>query len=292
MNIWLSGIKLTKESIRIGDAATIGTLLELATTPKPGLVDKTSSGSHEDMDYTTFLSSTAAISPYFPMIAAAAQQHDGPIDGLLTIVRRIGIQAEEAMFAVTTGVNTQKGLVFSQGLVCAAAGYATNLDISLDTSEILSLVSRITQGITHRELECTKTASTSGEKLYKMHGLTGARGEAEAGYPSVLLSSESLSESISQGLDFNAAMIQALFILMDSMEDTTVVHRAGLEGLDFMRQSASRFLACGGMSQDGALEEVKRIDQEFQARRISPGGCADLLAVTATLYELQKNACL
>ena len=40
-------------------------LYEVATTPKPGLVDRYGSGSHRDMDFFTFQASTAALFPYF-----------------------------------------------------------------------------------------------------------------------------------------------------------------------------------------------------------------------------------
>ena len=50
------------------DAARLATqalLYEVATTPKPGLVDQENSGSHRDMDFFTFQASAAALFPCF-----------------------------------------------------------------------------------------------------------------------------------------------------------------------------------------------------------------------------------
>ena len=40
-------------------------LYEISLTPKPGLVDKFSNGSHADMNYQTFIDSSVAISQWF-----------------------------------------------------------------------------------------------------------------------------------------------------------------------------------------------------------------------------------
>ena len=46
-------------------AAVRGLLYEVSTTPKPGLVDRNNSGSHSDMDFFTFLDSSASLIPWF-----------------------------------------------------------------------------------------------------------------------------------------------------------------------------------------------------------------------------------
>ena len=45
-------------------AAVRGLLYEVSTTPKPGLVDRNNSGSHKDMDFFTFLDSSASLIPW------------------------------------------------------------------------------------------------------------------------------------------------------------------------------------------------------------------------------------
>jgi len=101
----------------IGDSAARCLVMELETWPKPGLVSDIDSGSHDDMDAGTFRRSAAAIKPYFQDLADAAAQGCG-----MGRLRIIGLEAEGAMFAATSGVNTHRGAIFGLGLLCAAAG--------------------------------------------------------------------------------------------------------------------------------------------------------------------------
>jgi len=101
-------------------AAAVGALLaELETWPKPGLVSHVDSGSHADMDASTFKASAIAIAPFFGHLAVAGAA-GSDMDGL----REIGVEAERAMLAATGGVNTHRGAIFGLGLLCAAAGAA------------------------------------------------------------------------------------------------------------------------------------------------------------------------
>ena len=58
--------------------ATQALLYEVATTPKPGLVDRENSGSHRDMDFFTFQASAAALQPYFAQCVRIGQQGGAP----------------------------------------------------------------------------------------------------------------------------------------------------------------------------------------------------------------------
>jgi hypothetical protein len=61
-------------------------------------------GSHDDMDYATFMRSLHALRPYFPAIAACggARPDFAPL-------QQFGIDAEAAMLHATGGVNTHRG---------------------------------------------------------------------------------------------------------------------------------------------------------------------------------------
>ena len=101
----------------IAASAVQSLLLELETWPKPGLVSHVDRGSHDDMDADTFRASAAAIEPYFHALADAGARGCG-----MGRLRVIGLEAEAAMFAATSGVNTHRGAIFGLGLLCAAAG--------------------------------------------------------------------------------------------------------------------------------------------------------------------------
>ncbi|NUA46079.1 2-(5''-triphosphoribosyl)-3'-dephosphocoenzyme-A synthase [Dickeya solani] len=57
--------------------------------------------------------------------------------------------------------------------------------------------------------------------------------------------------------------------------DTNVVSRGGIKGLTFV-QSQARALLSGGVTRQGLQE----MNQALVERNISPGGSADLLALT------------
>lgn len=98
---------------------------EVYATPKPGLVDRRDTGAHRDMNYETFLASTEAITPF--MVRMFAEGMDATAAGrtpeeVFQAIRGIGLEAEQAMYAATDGVNTHKGMIFTMGIVLAAAG--------------------------------------------------------------------------------------------------------------------------------------------------------------------------
>ena len=110
---------------RIGWQVRNALLGEVYATPKPGLVDRRDTGAHRDMNYETFLASTEAITPY--MVRMFAEGMDATAVGhtpeeVFRAIRGIGLEAEQAMYAATDGVNTHKGMIFTMGIVLAAAG--------------------------------------------------------------------------------------------------------------------------------------------------------------------------
>jgi triphosphoribosyl-dephospho-CoA synthase len=57
-----------------------------------------------------------------------------------------------------------------------------------------------------------------------------------------------------------------------------VYHRGGAEGAATVLHHARAFLASGGTGAAGWEERAERCHRMFVARRLSPGGAADLLA--------------
>lgn len=107
---------------RVAAEAQRALKLEIETFPKPGLVSHRDSGSHTDMDASTFYASTAALGPFFADLAAAGA------DGCpMSTLREIGLRAESTMLLATDGINTHRGAIFGMGLLCAAAGAVLRL---------------------------------------------------------------------------------------------------------------------------------------------------------------------
>jgi len=86
-----------------------------------------------------------------------------------------------------------------------------------------------------------------------------------------------------QNHDDESALLQVLLHLMADNADTNVVSRGGMDGLHFVRDTAHTLLAEGGALHAEGRARLMAFDDEMIARNLSPGGSADLLAVTCFL---------
>ncbi len=256
-------------------------LREVDLTPKPGLVDRHNSGAHSDMDYDMFITSAAAIKPFFSIFYAAGAAHEqSPASAVLSAIRPIGISCEQAMFAATGNVNTHKGAIFSLGLFCTAAGRLAASGVPLTRQTLCNDVSAIAANLVKELMHATKP-TTVGEVLFRRHGLAGIRGEAASGYATVRAHSLPVFDSmIAAGHEENTALLQCLLSLLANNEDSNLFGRGGLDGMAHVRRQASELLRdCGVLSPDG-IARMAHFDDDLIARNLSPGGSADLLAVT------------
>lgn len=262
----------------IGDLAVRALVYELSTTPKPGLVDKKNSGAHKDMDHDMFMASALSLRECFQQCTLAGLEHEKePLEWRL---RKIGMAGEKTMFEVTGGVNTHKGLIFSLGIICAACGTFGTLPKYDETA----LQVRCAE-VARRVLEINNIpANTHGSQVYAKTGIYGVKGEALSGFDTAFkVGLPSLRKALSEGFSGNDAMIIALLNLMTISEDSNIVYRGGLEGLEFIKSEAKRLL-----EGDFDVDAVKQLDEECIKRNLSPGGSADLLAITAMLHMILK----
>lgn len=272
----------------IASLAVEAALHEAVAGPKPGLVDRFNRGAHRDMDLFTFCSSASALHPFFSeMVREGRNFRSNDLTELLEIIRPAGIDAEKAMLGFTGGINTHKGLIFSLGILCAAAGYLLKKEGSSKpgSSAMASTAAAMCRGIVRRELESRENPGTNGEKLFREAGIKGIRGEAEAGFPSVIL--HGLPSLKNQRGSWNSRLVNTLLVLMNVVEDSNVLSRSGPDALAWMKREAMEALEAGGAGTDAGMEILKQMDVAFTERNMSPGGCADLLAVTIFLYKLE-----
>ena len=278
----------------IGSWAVEAMLMEAACTPSPGLVDRDNAGAHKDMDFFTFLMSSSALAGTMLRCAAAGYQHQGLLQDLLPVLRNVGKDGEQQMLQATSGVNTQKGLVFLLGILAAATAYIRKQSNGSAADSILDTAAVITSEIVERELaplvlRPANGKMTAGEKLYLQYGVTGIRGEVEAGIPSIReYGLPVLMAALEQGLSLNDALVHTLMSLMTVVQDTTILNRHGMEVLLTVQNQAKRIIAQGGMLSEVGRKQISALDQNFIERNISPGGVADLLAATYFLYLTEK----
>lgn len=279
--------------------AVTSLLYEVSATPKPGLVDRLNQGAHKDMDFFSFMASSAALSPFFYQCALKGtefKENNLRLGILFEALRPVGLVAEKAMLMATGGVNTHKGLIFSLGTICAAAAvcYMKGKTEKPSTEEICDTVSLMTQGICTRELDSLekKHDLTHGEKIYMKYGARGIRGEVENGFPTVRnCSLPVLTKMISLNrYSINDILVQTLLHLIAVNEDTNILARQDKDTLDYVRNYAGMALEAGGILTPEGREMVDKMDRDFIVKNISPGGSADLLAVTVMLDRLYRSS--
>ncbi|MGN0373595.1 MAG: triphosphoribosyl-dephospho-CoA synthase CitG [Enterocloster sp.] len=265
----------------IGENAYCALLEEVYTTPKPGLVDLCSNGAHKDMDVGTFERSARALRPFFTAMADQGFERGCSPEELFGEIRKTGMEAEKAMYRATGGVNTHKGLIFTLGIFCAAAGRCMREAGKADPAGIIDMQQKMTHRILSGELARMKSEGSlsHGEKNFQKYGTSGIRGEAILGYPSVMnLALPVMMEGLKEGRQWNQIKLQTLLALMSSMEDSNIIARHDPSVLEQVHREAKAFLEMGGAYRREAFEELIAMDQDYIRRNISPGGCADLLA--------------
>ena len=268
----------------IGRLAIRSLYREVALAAKPGLVTPWGNGSHDDMDYATFMRSLHALRPYFPAIAACGSRRPD-----FAPLQQLGIAAEAAMLLATGGVNTHRGAIFNLGLLSAAAGWLLAEGDEPSAMATCQLVrDQWGEAILSGLSDATDDARLShGQAVAQRYGAGGARREAAAGFPAAIeIGLPAYRAALLATGDAELAATQTLFALIAELEDTNLLWRAGPAGLDHARRRAGDFLAAGGVLATDWPQQAAAIDRDFSARRLSPGGSADLLGVTLFLAEL------
>ena len=273
------------------DAARLATqalLYEAATTPKPGLVDRGNSGSHRDMDFFTFQASAPALYPYFFRCVKIGREG---LDARETFqrLRSPGKLAEGEMLHATGGVNTHKGAIFSMGILCGALGRLERTEWA-NPERVLSECAAMTKGLVRRDYDdlTPETAKTAGQKLYLQYGITGVRGQAEAGFPVVgKVGLPKLEAGLSMGKTINEAGCAALLAMLAQTMDTNMIHRGSFKIQQEIMEKLSDLLEDEPFPSQKTLEGL---DEAFIRKNLSPGGTADLLAMTYMLHFLKEEA--
>lgn len=287
------------DSDRIAALAVQSLKDEVTTTPKPGLVDRRNNGSHDDMNLELFLCSADALRPYFSeCVRIGMNSCHLPPHETFPLLRTAGINAEQTMYQATDGVNTHKGAIYTMGVLCGALGrlWTPEKPVSASLECLLEECAYIVAPhvkADFKAIEALRRISasnnsaseiTAGGRLYLESGLTGIRGEVAAGLPSVThIALPVYTKALQDGLHPNDAGAVTLLHLIARVNDTNLYHRGGRDGAAFAANAARTLLESTASPSAKQLEDL---DDAFIAKNLSPGGCADLLAVTYFLYHL------
>ncbi len=281
-----------EECKKISELAVKSLLYEVAVTPKPGLVDRNNSGAHDDMDFYTFIDSALSLKEIFDEMTYVGYTYRGKeLTDLFNILRKTGIKGERKLFSVTKGVNTHKGALFSMGISCAAIGYLIQKyqQESIEPLMIRSTINKISEGLCQRDFLdiCDREAKTHGEIIYRKYGVKGIRGEVEAGFPIIFEESLPYINRYKEH-SLNDLLVNVLLVIMSKAEDSNILWRHNMNVLKEVQDNAEEILKIGGMFNEAGKEKLCLLDQQYIKHRISPGGSADLLAVSIFLGSFLK----
>ena len=264
-------------------------LYEVAVTPKPGLVDREGNGSHRDMDFYSFLSSASSLFPFFmDCFVIGRQTAADPATFTFSHLRVPGKLAEGQMMHATGGVNTHKGAIFTLGVICGALGrlpqekWRFPADILKQAADMTRDVEKELSGLTE------ESAQTAGQRIYVRCGITGVRGQAAAGFPTVLqFGLPVLEDGLLQGKTKDEAGAAALLAIMSRTTDTNMISRGSIRLENEKRRQLSALLENNRYPN---RETLTALDREYTAENLSPGGSADLLALCWLLHFLKEES--
>jgi triphosphoribosyl-dephospho-CoA synthase len=278
-----SSVALAADPTQIADAAIAALLAEAELTPKPGLVDRRGTGAHTDMDLPLLQRSAETLRPWFAVFARAARRHTEPSQQLRQELAALGRSAEGDMLAASGGVNTHRGAIWALGLLAAAVALGGR-----GTTSVTGTAAAIAR---YPDDVCPPEALLShGTRARTRFGVHGARGQARHGFPHVVhVALPALRATRRRGASEETARLTALLALMTTLDDTCVLHRGGRPGLRMVQEGAASVLRAGGPDAPGGRRLLDALDRWLTRARLSPGGCADLLAATLFLDSLYSQ---
>ena len=259
---------------------------EVTLTPKPGLVDLRSRGSHDDLNWALMCHSACALQPTFEALAEAGFNSAGD-DALRQQIGRIGRAGEAAMMRTTGGVNTHRGAIWALGLLVTAAAQLNAQGATLAPAAVAARAGGLAR---LHDRGAPADSGNKGALACRQYQVGGARGQAQAGFPLVLaVGLPALRASRERGDNETTARLNALLAIVAQLDDTCVLSRGGAAALAATQAGAARVLAAGGAGSQAGGTALLALEADVLARRVSPGGAADLLAATLLLDRLDNE---
>ncbi|MHA3083068.1 triphosphoribosyl-dephospho-CoA synthase [Acinetobacter sp. ANC 5383] len=268
----------------LADFAVQALLDEVRLSPKPALVDARSSGAHQDLTLSLMEQSAESLRNMFVAMSLAATQHGEISKALREQIGQLGREGEQVMLAVTGGVNTHRGAIWALGLLVTAATLSPQ---GTSAENICFCAGQIAQ-LEDRAVTAKATPS-HGQMVLHKHGKQGAKQQAQQGFPAICqYALPQLRRTRQYSTREEFARLDALLAIMQHLDDTCVLYRAGLNGLKRMQQGAGKVLELGGYASLAARRELHLLEIYLLRLNASPGGAADLLAATIFVDRVER----
>ncbi|ARU49319.1 triphosphoribosyl-dephospho-CoA synthase CitG [Sulfurospirillum diekertiae] len=261
---------------------------EVELTPKPGLVDQANSGAHHDMDIHTFYTSIRAIKPFVIQWIQTAQTyaHEDAKQSFVRL-RKIGIACEKAMFEATSNVNTHKGMIFCLAVFCGAIGRLKGCNQSFTCKRLQTQMQALCANLVEDDLLHVKPNS-AGARFFYETGSSGIRGIAQSGFDIIFESALPFFQACKKEEGEEIALKKTLLLLMSRLDDSTLWSRGGVEGLAYAKTQTQALLHVKPNAEN--LDTfLRELDADMISKNLSPGGSADLLAMTWLLSHIVKE---
>lgn len=250
---------------RLATALTQGAALELYLTPKPGLVDLADCGSHPDLSLAIMERSIGIIAAYLDEIVRSLIAGEG-----FPRQKAIGMAAERQMFD-ELGTNTHKGYIFLSGMLLIARWHAASGDEHAVRRTLSSLATNF--------FAAGEEAASHGRTARDCYGAGGIVREAIHGFPAVFDQAlPAFHTAIKQTGCFSIASFAMVARLMQTVDDTTTLHRGGPAGLARVKKDGhllELLIATG----DDYLAFLRRTNNAYIRLHLTMGGVADMLAL-------------
>lgn len=242
-----------------------GGAMALYLTPKPGLVDLADKGSHPDLTLEKMERSLHILGDYLAELIRSLS------DGERFLCQAvIGRRAEEVMME-ELGANTLKGYFFLSGLLLVARWRC-------DSDDELKL-SRAVSELGEEFFALRREQVTNGDSARSRFGAGGVVSEVLDGLPALFTCAVPVYlAAIERTGCFTSASFAMLARLMQTVDDTTTLHRCGTMGLARLRrdgQTLERIIDDGG----DPIAFLTELNRKYVRMNLTMGGVADILGL-------------
>ncbi|QEM66999.1 2-(5'-triphosphoribosyl)-3'-dephospho CoA synthase [Geobacter sp. FeAm09] len=243
-----------------------GVAMELYLTPKPGLVDLNDCGSHHDLSLAIMERSIRIVADYLDQLCRSLAAGEE-----FARQAAIGRRAEQTMLA-SLGTNTHKGYLFLSGLLLVAAWHAPAADERSFRDRVAALAGDF--------FAAQGEQATHGQQQRALHGAGGIVREAMNGLPALF---DEAVPAYLAALEIHEHPKMASFAmlarLMQTVDDTTTLHRCGSMGLSRIRRDGRQLERLIAMGEE-CEPFLQSLNREYIRMNLTMGGVADMLGLS------------